>query len=76
MRVVDDNGTLLEPGREGSLLVRTTVSVQGYFEELAETETPFSDGYFDTGDIGYITPEKMLVITGRKKEVLNLGGQG
>ncbi len=74
VRVVDDNGTILEPGREGSLLVRTTVSVQGYFEELAETETPFSDGYFDTGDIGYITPEKMLVITGRKKEVLNLGG--
>ncbi len=35
---------------------------------------PFEGKYFDTGDIGYVTPEKMLVITGRKKEVLNLGG--
>jgi long-subunit acyl-CoA synthetase (AMP-forming) len=74
VRVVDDNGTIFEPGREGSVLVRTPVSVHGYFEELAETETPFRDGYFDTGDIGYVTPEKMLVITGRKKEILNLGG--
>ena len=74
VRVVDDNGTIFQPGREGSVLVRTPVSVHGYFEELAETETPFRDGYFDTGDIGYVTPEKMLVITGRKKEILNLGG--
>jgi long-subunit acyl-CoA synthetase (AMP-forming) len=74
VRVVDDNGTIFEPGREGSVLVRTPVSVHGYFEELAETETPFRDGYFDTGDTGYVTPEKMLVITGRRKEILNLGG--
>lgn len=74
VRVVDDNGTILEPGREGLVLVRTPVSVHGYFEGLAETAAAFRDGYFDTGDIGYITPEKMLVITGRKKEILNLGG--
>jgi long-subunit acyl-CoA synthetase (AMP-forming) len=28
---------------------------------------PFEHRYFDTGDTGYVTPEKMLVITGRKK---------
>ncbi|MGA9124519.1 MAG: hypothetical protein WB382_14535, partial [Pseudolabrys sp.] len=43
-------------------------------DDFAQSETSFRDGYFDTGDIGYVTPDKMLVITGRKKEVLNLGG--
>ena len=54
--------------------VRTPVSVDGYLDDFAQSETSFRDGYFDTGDIGYVTPDKMLVITGRKKEVLNLGG--
>jgi hypothetical protein len=34
---------------EGSLLVRTPVSVDRYLSEFSETETPFRDGYFDTG---------------------------
>ena len=60
-------------GNEGSLQVQTPVNVDGYLHEVAKTESPFLDGYFDTGDIGFVTTEKMLVITGRKKEVLNLG---
>ncbi len=75
IRAVDDEGTILEPGNEGSLQVQTPVNVDGYLNEVAKTESPFLDGYFDTGDIGYVTTEKMLVITGRKKEVLNLGGE-
>ena len=55
--------------------VQTPVNVDGYLNEVAKTESPFLDGYFDTGDIGFVTTEKMLVITGRKKEVLNLGGE-
>jgi acyl-CoA synthetase (AMP-forming)/AMP-acid ligase II len=57
------------------LQVQTPVNVDGYLNEVAKTESPFLDGYFDTGDIGFVTTEKMLVITGRKKEVLNLGGE-
>ena len=50
--------------------VQTPVNVGGYLNEVAKTESPFLDGY--SGDIGFVTTEKMLVITGRKKEVLNL----
>ena len=75
IRVVDDGGTILGPDNEGSLLVRTAVMVDRYLNEFVETNTSFREGYFDTGDIGYVTAEKMLVITGRKKEVLNLGGE-
>ena len=50
------------------------MTVEGYADDFGQKEKLFRDGYFDTGDTGYVTPEKMLVITGRKKEVLNLGG--
>ena len=74
VQVVDDEGVLLPENREGSIRVRTPVSVDGYFDDFGQTEMPFDQRYFDTGDTGYVTPEKMLVITGREKEVLNLGG--
>ena len=74
VQIVDENGTLLEPGREGAVRVRTPVSVGGYLDDFGQADMPFRDGHFDTGDTGYVTPEKLLVITGRKKEVLNLGG--
>jgi len=75
VRVVDVDGTALAPGDEGSLLVRTPVSVDRYLNEFSDTESPFRDGHFNTGDIGYVTDENMLVITGRNKEILNLGGE-
>ena len=74
MQIVDDAGAPLPHGREGSIRVRTLVSVGSYLDDDEETAKPFRDGYFDTGDIGYLTAEKLLAITGRKKEILNLGG--
>ena len=34
----------------------------------------FRDGYFYSGDIGHVTPDGLLVITGREKTALNIGG--
>ena len=74
VRIVDEAGAPLPFGHEGVVLVRTPVSVTGYLDTSGQSETVFRDGHFDTGDIGYLTQDRMLVITGRKKEVLNLGG--
>jgi long-chain acyl-CoA synthetase len=74
VRIVDEAGAPLPAGHEGVVLVRTPVSVTGYFDTSGQSETAFRDGHFDSGDVGYLTQDRMLVITGRKKEVLNLGG--
>jgi acyl-CoA synthetase (AMP-forming)/AMP-acid ligase II len=74
VRIVDEAGAPLPSGHEGAVLVRTPVSVNGYLDTSGQSETAFRDGHFDSGDVGYLTQDRMLVITGRKKEVLNLGG--
>jgi long-chain acyl-CoA synthetase len=74
VQIVDDAGAPLPHGREGSIRVQTPVSVGSYLDDDERAEKPFHDGHFDTGDIGYLTAEKLLAITGRKKEILNLGG--
>jgi acyl-CoA synthetase (AMP-forming)/AMP-acid ligase II len=74
VQIVDDNGDSVPANREGSVRVRTPVSVNRYLGDPEQTKTAFRDGYFDTGDTGYLTDENMLVVSGRKKEILNLGG--
>jgi acyl-CoA synthetase (AMP-forming)/AMP-acid ligase II len=45
-----------------------------YVGDPDATQTFFRDGYFYTGDVGHLTPDGLLVITGREKTALNIGG--
>jgi acyl-CoA synthetase (AMP-forming)/AMP-acid ligase II len=74
LRIVGEAGIPLPPRNEGQVWVKTPVSVSGYLGDSGQSQDAFHDGYFDTGDIGYLTQDRMLVISGRKKEILNLGG--
>jgi len=74
LRIVGEAGMPLPPRNEGQVWVKTPVSVSGYLGDSGQSQDAFHDGYFDTGDIGYLTQDRMLVISGRKKEILNLGG--
>jgi acyl-CoA synthetase (AMP-forming)/AMP-acid ligase II len=46
----------------------------GYLNNPAATGAAFEDGWFNTGDLGYLTPDGALVLTGRSKEIINRGG--
>jgi opacity protein-like surface antigen len=48
--------------------------VSEYVGDPAETARAFRNGWFYSGDIGSITKENLLIITGRQKTVLNIGG--
>jgi oxalate---CoA ligase len=58
---------------EGEICVLTGLGFAGY-EDFDNTEV-FYDDYFRTGDMGYLDDEGFLFITGRIKEMINLGGE-
>lgn len=74
VEAVDKAGTTLPPLRDGSLRIRSPHMVTGYVGDPDATQTFFRDGYFYSGDIGHLTPDGLLVITGREKTALNIGG--
>lgn len=53
---------------DGEILVKGPQVTSGYFKD--DSSSIFKDGWLCTGDLGYMTPEGSLVITGRKKEVI------
>ncbi len=61
----DDNG-------EGEILVKGPSVMMGYYNNDEENKKAFKDGWFKTGDYGYITDDKFIYITGRKKDIIVL----
>ena len=74
VEAVDKSGNVLPPMQDGELRIRSDLMVDGYVGDPESTQQYFRDGCFYSGDVGHITPESLLVITGRKKTALNLGG--
>ncbi|MDF2117257.1 AMP-binding protein [Roseiarcaceae bacterium H3SJ34-1] len=64
----------LAQGETGLILLRGNVAA-GYFQNPEETAKSFRpDGFFDTGDLGFLDPEGRLVFHSRIKEVIKSGG--
>ncbi|MFF2082709.1 class I adenylate-forming enzyme family protein [Nocardia sp. NPDC058176] len=69
------DGTALPSGEQGELWVRTPVVIDGYLNAA-----PFgpdvldSDGFFRTGDVGYVDEQGYLFITDRAKDMIVSGG--
>ena len=60
----DENG-------EGEVLIKTPTLMMGYYEDEEETKKVIdSNGYFHSGDIGYIDNDGFIFLTGRSKNVI------
>jgi long-chain acyl-CoA synthetase len=76
-RILDDRGRILAPGHNGRIQVRGGQLMRGYYKKPAETAAVFPEGgWLDTGDIGMMTHDGELKITGRAKDtIVLLGGE-
>jgi len=58
--------------KDEEILVQGENVMQGYYQKPGEPQVVFQDGWFHTGDTGYIDEEGFLFFTGRKKELIVL----
>lgn len=75
IRILNEKGELLGPGKKGLIQVRGPQVMLGYYKKPELTAKAISpDGWFDTGDLGMMTLNGELRITGRAKDTIVLRG--
>ncbi len=76
LRIVDDEDRDVAPGELGELLCRGPYTIRGYYRAEEHNRTAFTaDGYYRTGDLVRMHPSGNLVVEGRRKDVINRGGE-
>src|SRR5207253_11193994 len=74
--VLDEQGSILPRGQQGEVSIRGANVTHGYHNNAAANATSFTrDGYFRTGDQGFLDEQGYLTLTGRLKELINRGGE-
>jgi cyclohexanecarboxylate-CoA ligase len=75
VRVVDENGDLVEKGTLGNLQVRGAGVFAGYLGNQQTADAFTTDGWYDTGDLGRELPDGAYRLEGRSKDIIIRGGQ-
>ncbi len=73
--VMDDIGNSLPWGEQGEIVIRGANVTQGYENNSTANSSALINGWFRTGDQGFLDDEGYLFITGRLKEIINRGGE-
>ena len=74
-KVVDENGSALDTGRRGELLLRGSNVMTGYLNRPDATAEAIADGWFRTGDVAEIDTEGWIHIKDRLKDIVIRGGE-
>ncbi len=74
LRVADlDSGAILPAGEIGEIQVRSPSVMAGYLPPEANAEA-FADGWYRTGDVGWLEAEGWVHLTDRSKEMIKVNG--
>ncbi len=75
VRIADSDGAALPVRTTGEIWLRGPNVIPGYWQRPEANERTFVDGWFRTGDVGYLDEEGFLYITDRAKDIVIRGGE-
>jgi acyl-CoA synthetase (AMP-forming)/AMP-acid ligase II len=75
VKILDEEGKVLAPGEAGEIVIKTMANILGYWRNPEATETAFNNGYFRTGDIGFLDEDGFIYIVDRAKDIIIRGGE-
>lgn len=71
-KITDESGSELPPYEVGEIQVKGSVVLDSYYKVQTSS---LQDGWLNTGDLGYFTPDGYLYVVDRKKDMINRGGE-
>jgi acyl carrier protein len=74
IRIRDEAGQIVGPGQVGEIQVRGPEVFDGYEDNAQANAAAFANGWFRTGDLGWLDGGGFLFIAGRMNEIINRGG--
>jgi acyl-CoA synthetase (AMP-forming)/AMP-acid ligase II len=74
LRVLDAQGVRLPDGKIGEIAIQSDCMLSGYYHRPDADKAAFQDGWYVTGDLGFISDGE-LYVAGRKKDLIIVGGK-
>jgi acyl-CoA synthetase (AMP-forming)/AMP-acid ligase II len=75
IKVVGDDGRTLAPREVGEIAVESPARMAGYYKDEAATREALHDGWFHSGDLGFLDEDGWLYFVDRKRDVIRRGGE-
>ena len=75
VRIVDEDGRVLDAGDAGEIMTRGADCFLGYTNPAFNADAFDRDGWFATGDVGVLDRDGYLTVTDRKKDIIIRGGE-
>ena len=73
--IMDDVGNLMKPGERGEVVIKGPNVITGYENNPDANAKSFTNGWFRTGDQGFLDANGYLTLVSRIKELINRGGE-
>ncbi len=74
VRIVDEEGRTLAANEVGEILIRSRSVIRSYWKMPEESDRVIRDGWFYSGDLGYLDEDRYLYVVDRKKDMVISGG--
>ncbi|MFA9421933.1 MAG: SDR family NAD(P)-dependent oxidoreductase [Sedimentibacter sp.] len=76
VKIINEEGEELPNGTVGSICIKGPSIINGYFTKQGIiADANFQDGWFDSGDLGFLIEGRHLGIVGRVKDIVVIGGE-